>query len=60
MTTRNLADPAYEPSDEDFAELTHKAFEGVRAQHDASLAKLRSEIKEARSKALRAWAATHP
>ena len=60
MTLRNLADPAYEPSDEDFAELTHKAFAGVRAQNDAALTKLRAEIEKARADALRAWAKAHP
>lgn len=29
MTKRNLADPAYEPSDEDFAELLKNAFKGI-------------------------------
>jgi preprotein translocase subunit SecA len=29
MTKRNLADPAYEPSDADFAELLKNAFEEI-------------------------------
>lgn len=60
MTVRNLADPAYEPSDEDFAELTHKAFAAVRDQNEAALSKLRAAVEEARAEALRAWAEAHP
>ncbi len=60
MTPRNLADPSYEPSDEDFAELTHRAFADVRAQNDAALARIRAEIEKAREEALRAWTAAHP
>lgn len=60
MTVRNLADPAYEPSDEDYAELTQTGFAGVRAQNDAMLEKLRGDAEKARVEALRAWAAAHP
>jgi hypothetical protein len=60
MTVRNLADPAYEPSDEDFAELTQKACAGVRDQNEAAMAKLRAGVEEARAEALRAWAEAHP
>jgi len=60
MTVRNLADPSYEPSDEDFAELTQKAFAGVRDQNEAALAKLRAAVEKARAEALRVWAEAHP
>ncbi len=60
MSARNLADPAYEPSDEDLAELMHKAFAEVGARNAASLAKLRVEIEAARAEALRVWAKAHP
>jgi len=57
---RNLADPAYEPTDEDFAELTQKAFAGVRGQNEAATAQLRAAVENARAEALRAWAEAHP
>lgn len=60
MSVRNLADPAYEPSDEDFAALTRTAFAGVRDQNEAAMAKLRAAVEKARAGALRAWAEAHP
>lgn len=50
----NLADPAYEPSDEDLARLMHDAFEGLADSRDESLRAMRARIallqKEARAR----------
>jgi hypothetical protein len=40
----NLADPDYEPTDEELGELVHSAFAGVRAQNEAALHKVHEEI----------------
>jgi len=40
----NLADPDFEPTDEDFAKLCKEAFKGIVARHDDELAKLRVKI----------------
>jgi len=50
---RNLADPSFEPTDEQLAGLTARAFAGVRAAHVRAMAKLRVDIAEARDEALR-------
>lgn len=50
----NLADPSFEPTDEQLQELSRRAFAGVAAAHANSLAKLRAEIAAARQEALRA------
>jgi hypothetical protein len=42
---RNLADPEYEPSDEDLARLMHEAFAGVAEAHDESLRAMRARIQ---------------
>jgi hypothetical protein len=42
---RNLADPSYEPSDEELQELSHAAFAEVPARNAAALEQLRAEIK---------------
>jgi hypothetical protein len=42
---RNLADPSYEPSDEELQELSRAAFADVPARNDAALQRLRAEIK---------------
>jgi hypothetical protein len=49
----NLADPAFEPSDEQLVGLSSRAFAGVAAAHERSLAKLRTEIEALRERALR-------
>jgi len=46
MRTR-LADPGYEPTDEEFRELSRTAFADVRARHEAALARLRKGIADA-------------
>jgi hypothetical protein len=49
----NLADPDFEPSDAQLAELMRGAFAGVRPAHVEMLRKVRAEIEVARSRALR-------
>lgn len=46
MRTR-LADPNYEPTDEEFRELSRTAFADVRARHEAALSQLRKGIADA-------------
>ena len=41
----NLADPNFEPTDEQLIGLSRRAFAGVTAKHEAALAKLRVEIE---------------
>lgn len=53
MSTRpNLADPDYEPTDEELIGLAQRAFAHVRENHERSLRKLREEIAEERKRAL--------
>ena len=40
----NLADPDYEPTDEELAELTRSAFANVAAQNELALRKVHDEI----------------
>lgn len=49
---RNLADPSFEPTDEELQGLSARAFAGVRAAHERALAKLRLDIAAARDEAL--------
>jgi hypothetical protein len=51
----NLADPAYEPTDEDLEGLCQRAFADVGAKNERILAKLREAIEVARAAALRAF-----
>jgi hypothetical protein len=44
---RNLADPDYEPTDEDLQELSRKAFAHVPAQNRELLARLRDDVDAA-------------
>lgn len=48
----NLADPAFEPTDEDLIGLSKRAFAHVREQHEESLRKIRAEIAVASRAAL--------
>jgi hypothetical protein len=50
----NLADPAFEPTDEQLAGLMSRAFAGVRPAHERAMARLRADIAVARDEALRA------
>lgn len=47
----NLADPDFEPTDEQLAELMRRAFSGVPAQLEESRRKLREQIAVARLEA---------
>ncbi len=42
--TINLADPNFEPTDEQLIDLSKRAFAGVKARHESALARLRAEI----------------
>jgi hypothetical protein len=42
----NLADPAFEPTDEQLQGLAKRAFAGLRERHEASLEKMRAQIRE--------------
>lgn len=53
MERVNLADPDFEPSDEQLMGLSSRAFAGVRQKHELALEKLRREIAEAREAVLR-------
>jgi hypothetical protein len=55
----NLADPDFEPSDEDLIGLSQRAFAGVREQHERVLEKLRAEIELARAEILRQFPSAH-
>jgi hypothetical protein len=50
----NLADPSFEPTDEQLQELSRRAFAGVATANAKALARLRVEIATARQEALRA------
>jgi hypothetical protein len=57
MTDRiNLADPAFEPTDEQLVGLATRAFAGVPAARERAMARLRKEIVDARAEALRVLA----
>jgi hypothetical protein len=49
---KNLADPAFEPTDEDLIGLSKRAFAHVRQAHEDSLRRLRADIAAAREAAL--------
>ncbi len=42
---RNPADPTYEPTDEELADLMRAAFSGIREAHEASLRDMRARIE---------------
>jgi hypothetical protein len=48
----NLADPDFEPTDEQLAELMRRAFADVPAKKEASLRQLRARIAKAREESL--------
>ena len=53
MAEVNLADPTFEPTDEQLGELFKRAFADVDRQHRESLARLRAEIARLRVEARR-------
>jgi hypothetical protein len=50
--TKNLADPAFEPTDEDLIGLAKRAFAHIREAQEDSLRKVRADIAIARQAAL--------
>jgi hypothetical protein len=49
----NLADPDFEPTDEQLIELSKRAFAGVKERHEAVLTKLRADIAVRSAEVLR-------
>jgi hypothetical protein len=47
----NLADPTYEPSDEDLDRLMHDAFSGMGRAREESLAAMRARIERLQAEA---------
>jgi hypothetical protein len=50
----NLADPAFEPTDEQLIGLSARAFAGVAAAHERAMTTLRAQIASASAEALQA------
>jgi hypothetical protein len=48
----NLADPSFEPTDDDLTELSQRAFSAVAAQNAEMLRKLRERIRQGADDAL--------
>jgi hypothetical protein len=48
----NLADPSFEPTDDDLRQLSREAFADVSAQRREALARLRREVTALRAEAL--------
>ena len=46
-TGPNFADPEYEPTDEELAELMHEAFSGIQEAREQSLREMRARIAAA-------------
>ncbi|HEX3850905.1 MAG TPA: hypothetical protein VHW01_08055 [Polyangiaceae bacterium] len=59
MTSRhgNLADPDYEPTDEELGELVHSAFAEVAARNQEALRALHAKIAAMRTELMRQFAA---
>lgn len=51
MALRNLADPDYEPTDEELRELMHRAFAGVTARRAWAEQQMRERMALARERA---------
>jgi hypothetical protein len=49
----NLADPDFEPTDEQLIGLSKRAFAGVTAKYETAFAKLRAEIDVMRAQAMK-------
>lgn len=50
---KNLADPDFEPTDEDLIGLSQRAFAHVRKEHEELRVKLRADIAAAREVAMK-------
>jgi 4'-phosphopantetheinyl transferase EntD len=48
----NLADPSFEPTDEQLEGLSKRAFAGVREAHERAMARMRAEIAAGRMAAM--------
>ncbi len=57
MDHPNLTDPEFEPTDEQFAELMHRAFAGVAAENQRALRELHERIAREALENLRQWEA---
>lgn len=57
---KRLADPGFEPTDEDLEGISKRAFAHVRAAREESLRKMREEIAAARKSALERLRAKWP
>lgn len=53
----NLADPEFEPTDEQLIGLSKRAFAGVAAKYEAAFAKFRAEIEVTRAQVMKNFAA---
>jgi hypothetical protein len=60
MDSKRLADPAFEPTDEDLIGLSKRAFAHVRDAREESLRRLRAEIAVAHHAALERLRAKWP
>lgn len=56
----NFADPSFEPTDEQLAELAREAFGTVRADAERALARFEDQIAELRRQAIERVAGTSP
>ncbi len=56
----NLADPAYEPSDDDLSRLMHDAFAGLSDAREESLRAMRVRIERLQIEARKRFAANRP
>ncbi len=57
MDHPNLADPDFDPSDEQLAELMRRAFAGVGEAHSQALKQLHEQIAQQGAEARRRWLA---
>ena len=55
MQHPNLADPDFEPTDEQLTELAHRAFAGVAKSNERVLKELHARIAVEAAEALRKW-----
>jgi hypothetical protein len=56
----NLADPGYEPSDDDLLRLMHDSFAGLRDAREQSLRAMRARIERLQIEARTRFAANRP
>ena len=55
MQVPSLADPDVQPTDEQFAGLTRRAFQNVSAKHQIALQKMRESIAVAPRESFETW-----